>query len=49
MYYGQTDLINTELDRYLAVTREDIRAAAQKYYDPDARVILHYLPKAADQ
>ncbi len=49
MYYGQTDLINTELDRYLAVTREDIRSVAKKYYDPDARVILHYLPKSADQ
>jgi len=49
MYYGQTDLINTELDRYLAVTREDIKAAAQKYYNPDSRVILHYLPKPADQ
>lgn len=44
MYYGDTDLINTELDRYLAVTKEDIRAAAQKYYDPNSRVILHYLP-----
>jgi len=49
MYYGKTDLINTELDRFLAVTREDIRAAAHKYYNPDARVILHYLPKPADQ
>lgn len=44
MYYGDTDLINTELDRYLAVTKEDIRAAAQKYYDPNSRVVLHYLP-----
>jgi len=49
MYYGETELINTELDRYLAVTREDIRAAAEKYYNPDSRVILHYLPKPADQ
>jgi len=49
MYYGETELINTELDRYLAVTREDIRAAAEKYYHPDSRVILHYLPKPADQ
>jgi len=45
MYYDNADLINTELDRFLAVTREDIRAAAKKYYDVSNRVVLHYLPK----
>ncbi len=45
MYYDNTNLINTELDRFLAVTKEDIRAAAQKYYNVDNRVVLHYLPK----
>ncbi len=45
MYYDNADLINTELDRFLAVTREDIRAAAKKYYDVNNRVVLHYLPK----
>ncbi len=45
MYYGQTDLINTELDRFLAVTKEDIRSAAAKYYNVNNRVILKYLPK----
>jgi len=30
MYYGNTDLINTELERFLAVTREDIHVRAQK-------------------
>ena len=45
MYYDNTNLINTELDRFLAVTKEDIRAAAQKYYNVNNRVVLHYLPK----
>ncbi len=45
MYYGDTDLINTELDRYLAVTREDIQRVAKEYFHPDNRVVLHYLPK----
>lgn len=44
MYFGDSNLINTELNKYLAVTREDIQAAAQKYYT-DKRVVLHYLPK----
>ena len=45
MYYDNANLINTELDRFLAVTKEDIRAAAQKYYNVNNRVVLHYLPK----
>ena len=46
LYYdGETNLINTELERYLAVTREDILAAAKKYLRVENRVTLHYLPK----
>ncbi|MCB0638141.1 MAG: insulinase family protein [Lewinella sp.] len=46
MYYGDANLINTEIDRYMAVTREDIRAAARKYFVPENRVVLYYLAKA---
>ncbi len=46
LYYGgQTNLVNTELDRYLAVTRKDILVAAKKYLRKENRVTLHYLPK----
>jgi len=45
VYYGDANLINTELDRYLAVTKEDIQNAAKKYFDLDSRVVLYYLPK----
>lgn len=45
MYFGDTNLINTELDRYLAVTKEDIQRVAKQYYSVDNRVVLHYLPK----
>lgn len=45
MYYGDANLINTELQRYLAVTKDDIKNAAIKYYNNNNRVVLHYLPK----
>jgi zinc protease len=45
VYFGNTNLINSELERYRKVTREDIRAAARKYFDANQRVILYYLPK----
>ncbi len=45
MYLGDANLINTEIQRYLKVTREDIRRVAQKYFVPSNRVSLTYLPK----
>ncbi len=47
MYYGDATLINTELERYRKVTREDIRAAANKYFNKNARVVLHWMPQPA--
>lgn len=43
MYYGDANLINTEINRYMAVTKEDIRKAAQKYYVKDNRVVVYFL------
>lgn len=45
MYMGNANLINTELAKYMAVTREDIQRVAKKYFTQHARVILYYLPK----
>lgn len=47
MYYGDATLINTELERYRKVTREDIRAAANKYFNSNSRVIIHWMPQPA--
>ena len=47
MYYGDANLINTEIDRYLAVTREDIQRVAKKYFNKNNRVVLYYMPKPA--
>lgn len=46
VYYGDANLINTEIDRYLKVTREDIKRVANEYFRKDNRVVLHYLPKS---
>ncbi len=46
IYFGNTNLINTELENYLAVTREDIKRVANKYFIEDNRVVLYYLPKS---
>jgi len=45
VYFGDANLINTELENYLSVTREDIKRVAQTYLTQDKRIILHYLPK----
>lgn len=45
VYNGGASKINTELQNYLSVTREDIQRVAQKYLMQDKRIILHYLPK----
>jgi predicted Zn-dependent peptidase len=47
VYYGNTELINTEIERYMKVTREDIQRVAKKYLNKENRVVLHYLPKSA--
>ena len=43
--FGDTNLINTEIDIYRSITREEIRAVAKKYLNPNQRLILEYLPE----
>jgi len=48
VYFGDINLINTELERYMKVTREDIKNVANKYLTDENRVVLYYLPKSAE-
>ena len=45
VYFGDANLINTELDKYNKVTRKDVLNVAKKYLNKENRVVLYYLPK----
>lgn len=45
IFKGNTDLINSQLDKYNAVTKEDIQRVAKTYLTEDNSVTLYYLPK----
>ncbi|MDQ3279408.1 MAG: insulinase family protein, partial [Bacteroidota bacterium] len=45
VYFGDANLINTELTRYQKVTRQDLLNVAKKYLNKDNRVVLHYVQK----
>lgn len=44
MLYGDTSLINKQIDIYRSVTREEIRDVAIKYLKPTQRAVIEYLP-----
>jgi len=48
LYWGDANLVNTELDAYLAVTKAEIQAAAAKYLVSINRTVVDVLPKAKD-
>lgn len=44
MLYGDINLINTEIQIYRSITKEEIRDVARKYLNPNQRLILDYVP-----
>ncbi|MBN8835884.1 MAG: insulinase family protein [Sphingobacteriia bacterium] len=47
VYFGDANLINTEIEKFNKVTREDVLNVAQKYLNKDNRVVLYYVPKGS--
>jgi predicted Zn-dependent peptidase len=45
-HFGDASLINTEINRYLSVTKEDIQRVANLYFNEKNRLVLFWLPKA---
>ena len=48
-FFHNTGLINTEIDKYMAVTREDLQRVAKEYFRVGNRVVLFYLPKSKEK
>lgn len=44
--YGDTNLINTEIDIYRSITREEIKDVAKKYLNTNQRLVMEYLPES---
>ena len=44
LLYGDVNLINTEIEMYNSITREEIRDIAKKYLNPNQRLLLDYIP-----
>jgi predicted Zn-dependent peptidase len=46
-YFDRPELVNEQLERYLAVDAEAIRAAAAAVFRPDNRAVITYVPATA--
>ena len=44
LLYGDTELINKEIEIYRSVTREEMQQVAKKYLKPNQRAVIDYLP-----
>lgn len=48
-YFKDANRINTDLTKYMEVTREDLKRVANEYFRKDNRVVLYYLPKSSSK
>jgi predicted Zn-dependent peptidase len=48
MLYGNTNLINEEIEIYRSITREEIKEVANKYLQENQRLELDYLPEPTE-
>jgi zinc protease len=45
VFFGDANLINSEIDKFTAVTKNDIQRVANEYLVKENRTVLYYLPK----
>ena len=45
LLYKDVNLVNTEMDIYRSISREEIREAANKYLNDNQRLVLEYGPE----
>lgn len=43
LFHGETGLVNKELSKYMAVTRDDIKRVANKYLSPERKNVVKYV------
>ncbi len=48
-YEKNPNLINTELDNYKKISKEDLKKAANKYFTKENRLVVYYLPKSEEK
>ena len=49
VYFNDPNLINTALEKYDAVTADEVKKAAQKYFIPNLRAVVTTLPPAGGE
>jgi len=49
LFFGDANLINTEIAKFTEVTREDLRRVARQYLKNENRTVLYYVPKIENQ
>lgn len=48
-YFGNSNLINTELEKYTKITKEELKRVANKYFTKENRLVVYYLPKSQEK
>ncbi len=46
VYYNDPNLINTQIEKYLSVTREDVQRVAKKYFVDTNKSVILTMPKS---
>lgn len=45
VFFGDANLINSEIEKFMAVSKSDIQRVASEYLNKENRTVLYYLPK----